>query len=321
MNRSTIIKTPLNIRHLVSRVICLALGAALLFAGVIKGMDLGSFIKQINQYGLMPSNPHLIGSLAWLVVTVEIVIGTALVINWRPKATLSCTMVLFTIFLGALAWAIIKGGVDDCGCFGPAATRSPTQALIEDFVLFFAAICALRMGFDKPYSRHAAKAGLVVFASLTGLVLPAITGGSLPWNQTTSAPAAVSIFRDLELQAPTGDTIDFNHRTVLLALMSTDCNHCRESVPLLNELVEEVGQDIQIFGLAANDQAEIDQFIEENFAFYPVVRTDEKNLTALLGDSPLPKLLLIKKGNIIAQWTDRLPSPQDLSNLTEVKGA
>ena len=321
MNRLSMITTAVSSRELIFRFIGIVLGAVLMTAGVVKGLGIHSFINQINQYGLLPDDTRITGSLAWFMVIVEIAFGAALIVNWRATTVLSGVMAMLLIFIGALAWAIIKGGVDDCGCFGQAAVRSPTQALFEDVILLIGTIAAWHLSRGRIQYPHPVKGWVVAIACVFGLALP-VTTGSLPWSRTIQALASPGSPQEIVLRAPTGEVIDFKTGTALLAVMSTDCFHCRESVPRLNDIVEEIGQTIQVYGVAANQQREIDRFVEENFTFYPIIPIDEKSLTTLLGADPLPKFVFIHDGNIVAQWSDHLPSSQALIDLaTEVKGA
>lgn len=314
-------KTPFSTRHVIFRLIGIGLGALLLAAGIVKGMAPHAFTIQIKQYGLLPDGTHIAGSLAMIIVAIEMTLGTALMVNWRPKTTLAGVMALLLIFIVALIWAIHRGGVDDCGCFGPAAVRSPTQALIEDIALLLAAVTAWHLNDRAIYYRHPAKGYIIALACALGLALP-IVSELLPSSGTVPATTSTTMHQGLVLRSRTGTVIDTNSGTTLLALMSTDCHHCRESVPALNDIVESVGQAIQVYGVTANGQFEIDRFIEDNFVFYPVLPIDEKSLSELLGDDSLPKLVLFSKGHIVAQWADQIPTSQELIDLTKnIKGA
>ena len=321
VDRLSMMTMTLSTRYIISRLIGISLGALLMTAGVVKGLDLHAFAIQIHQYGLLPENMRIANSLALSVVSIEIALGAALMVNWQPKTSLLGVMSLLIIFIVALIWAMIKGGVDDCGCFGPAAVRSPAQALIEDCVLLLATITTWHLNDRIIYYRHTVKGYVAALAFVMGLALP-LVNGPFPFTRPVPAATSTDIPQSLVLQSPSGTVINIKSRATLLALMSTDCHHCRESVPSLNDIVETVGNSIQVYGVAANGKTEIDRFIEENFVFYPVLPIDEMSLNTLLGDDSFPKLVLFNQGRIVAQWSDQIPTSEELIELTKaIKGA
>ena len=117
------------------------------------------------------------------------------------------------------------------------------------------------------------------------------------------------------LESLSGERIDLTTGTFLLALMATDCAHCSDSVPLLNEIVAEVDDAISICGVTANEQAEVDRFIEDNFAFYPVLTVDTQRFSSLISNDPLPQFLLIRDGQILSRWQGEVPQLRALMDL------
>jgi uncharacterized membrane protein YphA (DoxX/SURF4 family)/thiol-disulfide isomerase/thioredoxin len=304
-----------NTRQLGYRFIIIVLGVILLAAGLFKGLDLDQFARQIRQYGLLPDDAQLIHATAWFMVVVEIGLGAALLSNWRPKFTLSAVSLLLLIFIGVLFWAMVHGGVSDCGCFGPAARRNPKEALIEDVLLLSLAVAAWRIREKTLYFKHPAKTWTVAMACILAMALPLAAGTTNP-VQREHAPAAAPGGVGMVLQSKTGGQIDLNAGVFLVVLMSTDCNHCRESVPILNQIAADAEDTITIYALAADDRGDVDRFIEDNFAFYPVFPVDEKSLLSLMEDAPLPQYLLIRNGNIVARWHEQVPELNALIDLT-----
>jgi hypothetical protein len=86
-------------------------------------------------------------------------------------------------------------------------------------------------------------------------------------------------------------------------------------VPLLNEIVAEVDDAISICGVTTNEQAEVDRFIEDNFAFYPVLTVDTQRFSSLISNDPLPQFLLIRDGQILSRWQGEVPQLRALMDL------
>jgi thiol-disulfide isomerase/thioredoxin len=303
-----------SMRKLSYRSITIIIGNILLAAGILKGMDLDQFALQIRQYGLLPENEGVISGVAWFMVVVELGLGMALLVNWRPKMTLSGVIGLFSLFVIALAWAMLNGGVDDCGCFGPAVRRNPSEAMIEDLLILASAVAAWFLKERTADFRYSLKVWCVAAACIAGILLPMVmtalytdAGGEFPSQKKGE--------HSILLHSKAGEKLDLGSGTSLLILMSTDCQHCRETVPLLNEVVVDVEESIHVFGVTSSEQTEIDQFVEETFAFYPVFSINETDLFALLGDDSFPKYLLVKEGKLLAQWRGEVPQTRELMNL------
>jgi thiol-disulfide isomerase/thioredoxin/uncharacterized membrane protein YphA (DoxX/SURF4 family) len=309
-------RTTIDTRQLGYRFISILLGAILLAAAVFKGVDLDQFALQIRQYGILPDGSRLSFGVAWFMVVVEAVIGASLLMNWRPRAMLAAFIVLMLLFIGALIWAEAQGGVSDCGCFGPAAQRSPMEALLEDALLLLAAAFAWWLRTDTIYFKHTIKTWGICAVCVMAMILPLTMEKT---NATQSAPVRESNGRGpgMILESTNGQQFDLGSGTILLALMSTDCIHCQESVPVLNEIVADAADALTVYAVAADDPAKIDRFVEENFAFYPVLPIDVERLGSWMGDDPLPQYLLFRDGRIVARWRDTVPEPQALIDLTK----
>lgn len=309
-------KTTNMLQSTAYRTLLFVLGGILLAAAVVKGIDLQQFALQIRQYGILPDSTGINHGAAWFMVVVEAVIGTALLLNWRPKLMLSAFVALMLLFIAALVWAIVQGGVADCGCFGPAAQRSPQEALVEDAVLLLIAAAAWRLrpegiNFRKPLKKWAV-AGVCVLA----MILP-LTLGKGTSDQPSASLEEGKSGSGMVLESLSGERVDMTTGTFLLALISTDCAHCRESVPLLNEIVAEMDDAISICGVTANEQAEVDRFIEDNFAFYPVLTVDTQRFSSLMSNDPLPQFLLIRDGQILSRWQGEVPRLRALMALAK----
>jgi uncharacterized membrane protein YphA (DoxX/SURF4 family)/thiol-disulfide isomerase/thioredoxin len=310
-----------RIHIIVYRLITIVLGAIFVAAGTIKGADLNQFALQIEQYGILPDGDHLSLGLAWVMVVLEIAIGSALIVNWRPKAALAMYIGLLLIFIFVLIWGLAHDSVSDCGCFGPAARRSPVTALIEDALMLLGALVAWRLRAATPYLHHRFKGLTVAATCLLAMILPWTMGA--PHVKTPVAmPQASEKLTEMIVKSTAGERIALDAGVVLLALMSTNCVHCSESVPLLNEIVAEAEDTIAVYGVAAEDQLAIDRFVEDTFAFYPVLPVEADTLSSLMSDAPLPQYLFYNNGKLIARWQGKPPELEALMNLaTTAKGA
>lgn len=126
------------------------LGLVLLVAAYAKAIDPLAFAEQIRAEGL----DFLLGAgtVAWIAIVLEVVLGLALVLAVRRRWVLVPTGLLIVLFLfltGRTYWRFLNGIEPDsaCGCFGNLVERSPAEAFWQDLLLLvppFVAACFWR---------------------------------------------------------------------------------------------------------------------------------------------------------------------------------
>lgn len=100
-------------------VVKLALGALLVYAGVMKLLGPADFAEEIANYRFLP---QLAPFLAVMLPPIEVLLGTVLIVSgarseWLPAAALGSTL-LMAVFTVAVTQAVLRGIDTSCGCFG-----------------------------------------------------------------------------------------------------------------------------------------------------------------------------------------------------------
>lgn len=119
-------------------------GALFIFSGLIKindpvgtqiklqeyfevfSVDFGSFFELFIPYSLL---------LSVILCTLEIVIGIALLMNYKMKITKVILMSLLIFFTFLTFYSAYFNKVTDCGCFGDAIKLTPWESFTKDVVL------------------------------------------------------------------------------------------------------------------------------------------------------------------------------------------
>lgn len=299
-------KKPL--RRLGTRLLAGVVGFVFVMAAVLKALDMELFIRQIKTYGIVSGRPVLI-FVAWAVIALELFLGVAMIVAYRPTIVLPTTVVLLLSFLGLTGWAWHSGAAQTCGCFGAWLERTPGQAALEDIVLVAATMWAwaglgnLRAG----QSRASWKKWTVLSASIAGLALPAILGFPvLSW----SPPSSGAVENQLGRFATTGlGSVDLNTGTYIIVIMGTGCAHCQDAIPQINMLAETPGLP-SVVGLCVDDKTDRLRFLEQFRPSFPLGQIPEDIFWQLLGDAEMPRMLLVRDGRIVQSWNEKIPAAE-----------
>ncbi len=128
------------------------LGAVFLFAGFSKAGNPLLFSRDIAGYRLLPES--IVNLMAVYLPYLEILIGITLLTRIFYSGGLILAGALLTIFVGAIASALIRGLDISCGCLGSASPSLP-EAMTRNLVLI-AAWIAVAWAFLKRTSQETA---------------------------------------------------------------------------------------------------------------------------------------------------------------------
>lgn len=164
----------------------LVVGILFIISGLIKINDpVGTQIK-LEEYfevfadSFSPVFLSLVPAALFLSVflsVLEIVLGVALLLRFRPKLTTATLLVIIVFFTGLTFFSAYTGKVTDCGCFGDVLKLTPWQSFIKDIVLLVLILFLFISYWKGPRPEPTPGAGLWVAASaivFTGLAIYAI---------------------------------------------------------------------------------------------------------------------------------------------------
>jgi hypothetical protein len=280
-----------------------AVGFILLVASLLKATEMELFIRQIRGYDIISRYEFLVIG-AWGLITLEMVLGVALLIFYRPRLVLPSTAILMLIFVGVNSWAWLTSATTDCGCFGAWIKRTPGEGAVEGLIML--AVTLLAWVGCRPMQRPKtrAKAWVVGTACLIGFMLPLTFGFSISRiNQPLPGRAEID-FRGLQIQGL--ENVDLRHGDYLIILMDTDCDHCQEGVEQLNELAK--NNDLPaIVALCTNEEILRERFEEEFQPFFPIGQIGEDAFWRLLESGDIPRTMLVRDGHVKQVWDQTIP--------------
>jgi hypothetical protein len=289
--------------RLAGRVAGRGVGALLLLTGLAKAYAPAAFGQQVAAYKIV-EHPALVGVIAYAVIVAECGLGASLLANFKPKASLALAGLLLLIFTGAVGYAWQSGSLADCGCM-PWMTRTPKEAFFEDLALLGLVGWALwgqrgRRAPDTPL-----KLAVVTVALAAALVVPGVMGLAGP-RPGVAGEAGSEAFRTMKLEEAPADLSRGEH---LVLLMSTECAHCQESVPKVNELAADARLP-KLVAVASEDRVARGLFREDYKAAFPIAQISAADRNSLLKDE-FPRLFLVRDGAIVAAW-DGVPEADEI---------
>ena len=143
-------------------------GLLFIFSGLIKANDpLGLSYKMQEFFEVWGAYPSLHSLMVWLndyaltfsitTITLEIIVGVALLLGWWKKFISWLLLLLIIFFTFLTGYAILSGKIRTCGCFGDCIPLTAMQSFIKDIILF---ILILIIFFGTKYIFQLFKGGL-----------------------------------------------------------------------------------------------------------------------------------------------------------------
>lgn len=119
-------------------------GGLFIFSGLIKVNDpVGTSIKLTEYFNVFTADTGIPFNalenytllLAVVLVVLEVALGVALLIKFKPKLTLSLLLTMIVFFTFLTFYSAYFNKVTDCGCFGDAIKLSPWESFYKDIIL------------------------------------------------------------------------------------------------------------------------------------------------------------------------------------------
>ena len=131
-------------RHKVFSTIRIILGSIYILSGLIKLNDPWGTAFKLEEYfqlfaqefskGFSFFIPHCL-SISVLISALEVILGVALILRWRPRITLSAATLLIVFFTLLTWYAWGSGKMKECGCFGDMIKLTAFTSFLKDLFL------------------------------------------------------------------------------------------------------------------------------------------------------------------------------------------
>jgi uncharacterized membrane protein YphA (DoxX/SURF4 family) len=167
-------------------------GALFIFSGLVKAIDpLGLAYKMQEFFEVWGSDGYFTRLMNWLntyalgfsvfMITLEVVLGIALLIGWQKKITTWLLLLLTVFFTFLTGYVLFSGKIRACGCFGDCIPLTPLQTFTKDITLLLLIIIILAgLKYIKPLVKNIFALFLVLFSIAAVLYLQFYVQRHLP---------------------------------------------------------------------------------------------------------------------------------------------
>ncbi len=132
----------------------IVVGTLFIFSGLVKAIDpLGLAYKMQEFFEVWAADGFMQGLMLWLneqallfsllMITLEVVLGVALLLGWRIKPVSRLLLLLMLFFTFLTSYVLFSGRIRACGCFGDCIPLTPVQTFTKDLVLLILVLLIL----------------------------------------------------------------------------------------------------------------------------------------------------------------------------------
>lgn len=296
------------------------MGLVFVVAGVAKSFDPVVFYwEAISYLELLEASREVwpdLGRLALVLAPLEVLVGAALIIGWRPRVIMPVATVMMVLFIGLTALAWQKDAPIDCGCFGALTERTPGEALVEDVFMLALLVAAWRWGTARWAASSWRLARRVVIGA-GGLALGLIVLRFAPESERIANSDLMPGVRLTGLELKGVKDVDLSEGAYLLELFSPRCGRCKATVPKLNEWADTPGvPQIVALNEFPADSPYLADFVRQMRPRYQIASISSSDFMRLTWRHGFPRLAYIEDGIIRRVWEhNEMPSVAQLKKL------
>ncbi len=129
-------------------------GLLFIFSGLVKAIDpkglgfkMQEFFEAWSNSGFLPGlmkilDAHVL-AFSIIMITLEVIVGVALLVGWQKRITTWVLLLLILFFTFLTSYVLFTGKIKACGCFGDCIPLTPTQTFTKDIFLLILVIFIL----------------------------------------------------------------------------------------------------------------------------------------------------------------------------------
>ena len=158
-------------------------GLLFIFSGLVKAIDPLGLAYKMQEFfeawanagfikGLMETMGEQALAFSIGMITLEVVVGMAIILGWQKKIMSWILFLLILFFTFLTSYVLFSGKIKACGCFGDCIPLTPIQTFTKDIILLILAIILLlNQKYILPVARQTILLGIMLLAITATLFL------------------------------------------------------------------------------------------------------------------------------------------------------
>jgi uncharacterized membrane protein YphA (DoxX/SURF4 family) len=158
-------------------------GILFIFSGLIKAIDPKGLAYKMKEFfeafandgyfkGMMNALEDHALTFSIIMITLEVIVGVALLLGWQKKLTTWILLLLMLLFTFLTSYVLFSGKIRACGCFGDCIPITPKQTFTKDIILLvFALILLLNTKYIRPVAKPLINSLCILVATILTLML------------------------------------------------------------------------------------------------------------------------------------------------------
>lgn len=167
-------------------------GVLFIFSGLVKAIDprglaykMQEFFEAFANEGWLPRlmsqlNDYALG-FSIVMITLEVILGVALLLGFKRKITTFLLLLLMILFTFLTSYVLFSGKIRACGCFGDCIPITPVQTFAKDIILLLLIILLIiGQRFLLPLAKPFISGTIIVLATGATILLQCYVLRHLP---------------------------------------------------------------------------------------------------------------------------------------------
>ena len=158
-------------------------GLLFIFSGLVKAIDPRGLAYKMQEFfeawanagfmkDLMEQLGHHALGFSVFMITLEVVVGLALLLGWQKKMVSWVLFALILFFTFLTSYVLFSGKIRACGCFGDCIPITPIQTFTKDIILLLLSVLLLvKQKYILPITKPVVSFILVLLSTLATLSL------------------------------------------------------------------------------------------------------------------------------------------------------
>lgn len=140
-------------------------GLLFIFSGLVKAIDPRGLAYKMQEFfeawandgfmkNMMENLNHCALTFSITMITLEVLVGVALLIGWQKRITTWMLLLLMLFFTFLTSYVLFSGKIRACGCFGDCIPLTPIQTFTKDIILLcLALLLVMKVKYITPVAK------------------------------------------------------------------------------------------------------------------------------------------------------------------------